>query len=293
MHYGPTAAHADDNIALIIGVPARGHRRVLHRDDAVGVAGDDAEPAELDRRRSPRRARRAARRASRPASIPGFANDLFPMTLMGLCARGAGRCARSEMLDYTDYEGDYEDEMGIGRPPEFTAAARDPRHPRHGVGRDRADDRARGGHRARRDHHHLGQVGDAEPIARPPRASSSRASVAAIRFTINGIYKGETRIQLEHVNRIGDDAAPDWPSGNAERRLPGRDRGHAVDHPGDRVPVHRRLRPRRRRRRMPGDGAARAQRGARRQRPAAGLGDRARPAADPGGRHDSMTWQTG
>ena len=38
--------------------------------------------------------------------------------------------------------------------------------------------------------------------------------VAAIRFTINGIYQGETRIQLEHVNRIGTDAAPDWPSGN-------------------------------------------------------------------------------
>ena len=29
----------------------------------------------------------------------------------------------------------------------------------------------------------------------------------------NGIYQGETRIQLEHVNRIGLDAAPDWPSG--------------------------------------------------------------------------------
>ncbi|OOK71820.1 dihydrodipicolinate reductase, domain protein [Mycobacterium kansasii] len=38
--------------------------------------------------------------------------------------------------------------------------------------------------------------------------------VAAVRFTINGIYRGETRIQLEHVNRIGRDAAPDWPSGH-------------------------------------------------------------------------------
>ena len=35
-----------------------------------------------------------------------------------------------------------------------------------------------------------------------------------MRFTINGKYQGETRIQLEHVNRIGDDAAPDWPTGN-------------------------------------------------------------------------------
>ena len=41
------------------------------------------------------------------------------MTLMGLC--GEVRSVRaSELLDYTDYEGDYEDEMGIGRPPAFT-----------------------------------------------------------------------------------------------------------------------------------------------------------------------------
>ena len=38
-------------------------------------------------------------------------------------------------------------------------------------------------------------------------------NVAAVRFTINGVFRGETRIQLEHVNRIGADAAPDWPSG--------------------------------------------------------------------------------
>ncbi len=49
---------------------------------------------------------------------PGFANDLLPMTLMGLC--GEIRQVRAlEILDYINYEGDYEDEMGIGRPPEF------------------------------------------------------------------------------------------------------------------------------------------------------------------------------
>ena len=40
--------------------------------------------------------------------------------------------------------------------------------------------------------------------------------VAAVRFTVNGIYRSETRIQLEHVNRIGHDAAPDWPSGTQD-----------------------------------------------------------------------------
>jgi 4-hydroxy-tetrahydrodipicolinate reductase len=39
-------------------------------------------------------------------------------------------------------------------------------------------------------------------------------TVAAIRFTINGIVRGEPRISLEHVNRVGKDSAPDWPRGN-------------------------------------------------------------------------------
>ena len=42
------------------------------------------------------------------------------MTLMGLC--GEIRSVRaSELLDHTDDEGAYEDEMGIGRPPSYTA----------------------------------------------------------------------------------------------------------------------------------------------------------------------------
>ena len=40
--------------------------------------------------------------------------------------------------------------------------------------------------------------------------------VAAIHFTINGILDGETRIALEHVNRVGTDAAPDWPRGTQD-----------------------------------------------------------------------------
>src|SRR5207237_6623229 len=56
---------------------------------------------------------------------PGFANDLFPMTLMGLCSE-VRRVRASELLDYTNYEGDYEFEMGIGRPPESPAMLEHP-----------------------------------------------------------------------------------------------------------------------------------------------------------------------
>jgi hypothetical protein len=40
--------------------------------------------------------------------------------------------------------------------------------------------------------------------------------VSAINFTINGVYRGETRIQLEHVNRVGAGSAPDWPRGTQD-----------------------------------------------------------------------------
>jgi len=141
---------------------------------------------------------------------PGFANDLFPMTLMGLC--GEVRSVKAlEILDYINYEGDYEDEMGIGRSPEFTPllehtdilimswGATVPMIA-HAVGIELdeiTDDVGEVGHRQA---HHDGQ-GHHRP-----------GMVAAIRFTINGILRGETRIGLEHINRVGTDAAPDWPA---------------------------------------------------------------------------------
>ena len=49
VHYGPTAAHADDNNALITRFPSGRNRRVLDGHVAVGVAHDAPQPAELDR----------------------------------------------------------------------------------------------------------------------------------------------------------------------------------------------------------------------------------------------------
>jgi 4-hydroxy-tetrahydrodipicolinate reductase len=54
-----------------------------------------------------------------------------------------------------------------------------------------------------------------EPI-KSAKGTIEPGQVAAIRFTINGVFNGETRIQLEHVNRVGPTAAPDWPRGNQD-----------------------------------------------------------------------------
>jgi len=145
---------------------------------------------------------------------PGFANDLFPMTLMGLCSEV--RLVRaSELLDYTNYEGDYEFEMGIGREPEFKPLLenRDILVFAWGATVPMI------AHAAGIELDEITTTWDkwVTPTERTTvKGVIGAGNVAAVRFTINGVYRGETRIQLEHVNRIGRDAAPDWPSGDKD-----------------------------------------------------------------------------
>ena len=145
---------------------------------------------------------------------PGFANDLFPMTLMGLCSEV--RSVRAlELLDYINYEGDYEDEMGIGRPPEFKALLE---HPdmlvmawgatvpmiAHAVGIELDEITT------------TWEKWVADEEIKSAKGVINAGEVAAINFTINGRFEGETRIQLEHVNRVGVHSAPDWKRGTQD-----------------------------------------------------------------------------
>ena len=136
------------------------------------------------------------------------------MTLMGLC--GEIRSVKAlEILDYINYEGDYEEEMGIGKPPQFTPllehedilvmswGATVPMIA-HAVGIEL--DR-------------ITTTWDKWVTPAPIKTAKGvvePGQVAAIHFTINGIVNGQTRIALEHVNRVGTDAAPDWPRGTQD-----------------------------------------------------------------------------
>jgi 4-hydroxy-tetrahydrodipicolinate reductase len=120
-----------------------------------------------------------------------------------------------EILDYTNYEGDYENEMGIGRPPEYRAMLE---HPEiltmawgatvpmmaHAVGIE-LDEITTTWDKWVTDR----EIKTAKGVIHP-------GDVAAINFTINGVYNGETRVQLEHVNRVGADTAPDWRRGTQD-----------------------------------------------------------------------------
>jgi hypothetical protein len=211
VHYGPTAAHAADNLRdigafLRAGIdvcstamtPWVWPRMTLNPpswvepiSEACAAGGASCFTTGID---------------------PGFANDLFPMTLMGLC--GEVRNVRAlEILDYINYEGDYEEEMGIGRPPEFTPllehteilvmswGATVPMMA-HAVGIELDDITTTW---------EKWVTGTAIATA---KGVINPGEVAAIRFTINGIYRGEPRICLEHINRVGVDAAPNWPRGS-------------------------------------------------------------------------------
>ncbi|HTI75007.1 MAG TPA: dihydrodipicolinate reductase [Mycobacterium sp.] len=211
VHYGPTAAHADENIRVISAFLRAGIDvcstamtpwvwPAMSLNPSVWI-----QPIE--------EACQAGGASCFTTGIdPGFANDLFPMTLMGLC--GEVKSVRaSELLDYTDYEGDYEEEMGIGRPPEFKALLEIPDVLVMAWGATIPMIATAAGIE-------LDEITTTwdKWVTDVPRRSAKgtieAGHVAAIRFTINGVYRGETRIQLEHVNRIGADAAPNWPSGH-------------------------------------------------------------------------------
>jgi 4-hydroxy-tetrahydrodipicolinate reductase len=140
---------------------------------------------------------------------PGFANDLFPLTLMGLCAR-VDRVLVQEILDYSTYAGDYAGPMGLGEPMEFEAMLENPKVLIFSWG------------------HTIPMIVDAMAVELEgidtvwekwaateriefPLGAIEKGRCAAIRFEIRGWVRGEPRIVVEHCNRITSAAAPHWP----------------------------------------------------------------------------------
>ncbi|HEY1633824.1 MAG TPA: hypothetical protein VGF64_03630, partial [Acidimicrobiales bacterium] len=118
-HYGPTAAHADDNIALV-GKFLRAGIDVVSTAMTPWVWPKAAHNPPNWIQPIEEACAEGEASCFTTGIDPGFANDLFPMTLMGLC--GEVRSVRAlELLDYAVYTGDYETEMGIGRPPDQTS----------------------------------------------------------------------------------------------------------------------------------------------------------------------------
>ena len=209
-HYGPTAAQADENIR-VIGAFLRAGIDVVSTAMTPWVWPTSKWNPPNWIEPITEACEEGGASCFTTGIDPGFANDLFPMTLMGLC--GEVRSVRAlELLDYTNYEGDYETEMGIGKPPEHKCVLEIPDvlvlawggtipmiAQAAGV---EVDEITTTWDKWVTDHRIDTARGPVEP-----------GCVAAVRFTINGMVGGEPRICLEHVNRVGAGSAPDWPTG--------------------------------------------------------------------------------
>lgn len=144
---------------------------------------------------------------------PGFANDLFPITLASVCERVDHLRVR-EVLDYATYEQPEVlfDTMGFGKalddeavPLFFPGALAYAwggavQALAHGLGVELDEVTQTSERRAH----------DVDIVL--PYGTITAGTTAAMRFEIIGVVDGEPRIVVEHITRMGEGVAPDWPA---------------------------------------------------------------------------------
>jgi hypothetical protein len=144
---------------------------------------------------------------------PGFANDLLPLVLSGLCEKWQEiRC--QEIINYATYDQPQVlfETMGFGKPLDHVSLLLAPgsitfawggtiRLLAEALGVELEDIRER--------HERRPAV---KPIAIGAHVVEP-GTMAALRFELEGIVGGRPAIVVEHVTRLDDDLAPEWPQG--------------------------------------------------------------------------------
>jgi hypothetical protein len=150
---------------------------------------------------------------------PGFANDLLPLVLSGLAGRWE-EIRIQEIINYATYDQPQVlfDTMGFGQPMDATPLLLTPgtlafawggtvRLLAEGLGLVLDDVR---------------QVFERRPAVRAVRIGAHTVepgTMGALRFEVQGIVAGKPALVVEHVTRIDDDLAPDWPTGKGSYRV--------------------------------------------------------------------------
>jgi 2,4-diaminopentanoate dehydrogenase len=157
---------------------------------------------------------------------PGFANDLVPFAFLGTCER-VDSVRVMEILDYSTYlQADVLfDIMGFGKSLDELPLLLQPGI--IGLAWGGTVSVLAAGLGAQLDD--IREVHERVPAARDyetPLGTIAAGTTAGMRFEVQGIVRGEPRIVLEHVTRINDEVAPEWPN------LPGQG-GYRVDIEGN------------------------------------------------------------
>lgn len=144
---------------------------------------------------------------------PGFANDLIPLNLLGLCER-VESVRMWEILNYANYDqaATLFEIMGFGGPMDQTPLILSPGALTFAWGG--AIQMVADGCGAKLDE--IREVYERRPAPEDfdiRLGRIAKGTAAALRFELQGIVNGRPAIIIEHVTRLRDDLAPDWPSG--------------------------------------------------------------------------------
>jgi 4-hydroxy-tetrahydrodipicolinate reductase len=150
---------------------------------------------------------------------PGFANDVLPLVLSGLCERW-DQIRIQEIVNYATYD---QPEvvfgtMGFAQPLDSTPLLLTPGALTFGWGGTiRLLARALGVELDEVEQWH-------ERIPAPesfdtPLGRVEEGTMAALRFEVRGVVNGKPVLVVEHVTRLRDDLAPEWPQGEGGYRV--------------------------------------------------------------------------
>jgi 4-hydroxy-tetrahydrodipicolinate reductase len=141
----------------------------------------------------------------------GFANDVLPLALSGL-SRNIDSIRVTEMFNYATYPdaAAVYDILGFGKPADYAALAATPGVFTFGWGPVLQQLAAGLGVHIEDITENVERVAAAESFD-TPTGHIAAGTIAAMRSTLTGYVDGKPTFVVDHVTRMHDDTAPDWP----------------------------------------------------------------------------------
>jgi 2,4-diaminopentanoate dehydrogenase len=156
----------------------------------------------------------------------GFANDVLPLVLSGV-ARAIDSVRVTEMFNYATYpdKAAVYEILGFGKPPEYQAFAAQPGMFTFGWGPVLHQLAAGLGVKIDRIEEGNERVAATESFD-TPTGHIAAGTIAAMRSTLTGYVGEKAAFVLDHVTRMRDDVAPDWPQPRIS--IPPKDLGYGL-----------------------------------------------------------------
>ncbi|PIB78102.1 NAD(P)H-dependent amine dehydrogenase family protein [Mycobacterium celatum] len=156
----------------------------------------------------------------------GFANDVLPLALSGV-SRVIESVRVTEMFNYATYpdKAAVYEILGFGKPPEFPAFAAQPGMFSFGWGPVLHQLAAGLGVKIDRIDENVERVAATESFD-TPTGHIAAGTIGAMRSTLTGYVDGRATFVVDHVTRMHDDMAPDWPQPHIS--IPPRDFGYGA-----------------------------------------------------------------